>query len=394
MGQFRLRKKYRKRDLVPGASDTAETELKSSDQSSNLIRFRPKSFVMQPRDQTSATLIKSSSVLKAATVVKKKEKEPTLPQVGSVLGKCKLTKQIGKGSSCLVFTALHQALQITVAIKVFLPEKNSDIERFREQFKTEAQLLARLNNPYIVRVLDFEESALPYVILEYINGCSMLDLIRDRGTIDTKEACRIISCTADGLETAHKNGIVHRDIKPENILIGKEGQVKLADLGIARITSGIQGKNSKIERGILYGTPAYVAPEQALDPETADHLADIYSLGATFFHAVTGRYPFEAKTVREMISKHISEPFVPPHLTKKDVPERISKIIECMMKKNPKERYELQDVKNELNDILFPKKIVVTEEKQDIPLAKSKKVLTTRSLRRALAKVFSPKERA
>ena len=300
-----------------------------------------------------------------------------------------MTKQIGKGSSCLVFTALHQALQITVAVKVFLPENNSDIGLFREQFKTEARLLARLNNQNIVRVLDFEESSLPYVILEYVDGQSMLALIKEKGAIEVKEACRIISCVADGLETAHKNGIIHRDIKPENILLSKDGQAKLADLGIARITSGIGGTKNKVKRGMLYGTPAYVAPEQALDPEKSDHLSDVYSLGATFYHAVIGRYPFEAKTVEKMVSKHIAEPLTAPHLLRDDVPKNVSEIIEGMMKKNPKDRCGLQEVQSKLHAILSSS--TANEQQISQPAMKPKKVMTTLSLRRAIAKMFSGK---
>ena len=392
MGQFRLRSKYKKKNIDTDVRNESGLSASAS-RGKQLSRFRPKSFVMQPRDQTGAGSIRAIGQLSADTVIKrrpetKKNEQTKLPEVGTVLGKCKLTKQIGKGSSCLVFTALHQALQITVAIKVFLPEKNSNIDRFREQFKTEAQLLARLNNQYIVRVLDFEESALPYVILEYVDGHSMLELIKERGAMDLMEACRIIACVADGLETAHKKGIIHRDIKPENILIGKDDQVKLADLGIARITSGMHGSKSKVERGILYGTPAYVAPEQALNPETSDHLSDVYSLGATFFHAVTGRYPFQAKTVREMVSKHISEPLVPPCTMRRELPESISELIQIMMRKNPKERYELSEVKNKLHAILSSN----STKKESFPSpGKPKKVLTTGSLRRAIAKVFSSK---
>ena len=388
MSQFRIRKKFRKKELAENVASSSKSTLSQSESDKKLRRFRPKSFVMKPRNQTETTIIKPVGIFKAATVIKKREEKPKLPEVGSVLGKCKLTKQIGKGSSCLVFTALHQALQITVAIKVFLPGKNSDINRFRDQFKTEAQLLARLNNHNIVRVLDFEESALPYVILEFVDGSSMLEVIKERGAIDPMEASRIIACVADGLETAHNKGIIHRDIKPENILIGKDRQVKLADLGIARMASGIQGGANKIERGILYGTPAYVAPEQALNPETSDHFSDIYSLGATFYHSVTGRYPFEAKTVREMVSKHISEPLTPPHLVRKDLPESISRLIEIMMKKNPKERYGIQKIKSEIQDILSPKVIV---DEPTTPTLSHKKVLTTTSLRQAIKKVFLSK---
>ena len=109
MGQFRLRKKYRTKELVPSTDDSSESGLENSGDPKNLMRFRPKSFVMQPRDQTSTEFARPIGRFKAATIVKKRDEKPTLPEVGSILGKFKFTKQIGKGSSCLVFTALHQA---------------------------------------------------------------------------------------------------------------------------------------------------------------------------------------------------------------------------------------------------------------------------------------------
>jgi len=389
MGQFRIRKKYRKEDPALQESGLDEKEGATSvlQTGSKPQKFKAKSFVMKPRNQIVQTTAKNIKKLDEKEILTRAPILPSLPKVGSVLGKCKLTRQIGKGSSCIVFTALHQALQITVAIKVFIPQEKSDIVKFRNQFKSEAQLLARLNNPHIVRVLDFEESTVPYVILEYVEGESLLDLIKDRGAIDPLEACKIILCVAEGLETAHNNGIIHRDIKPENILIGTSGQVKLADLGLARITSGFSDLADDNDRGILCGTPAYVAPEQALDPQSSQFSSDIYSLGATLFHAVTGRYPFEAKSVEEMISKHISEPLVPLHQMRKDLPLSLPNLVEGMMKKHSRERFSLQEVKNKLQKI-------VAEKAEDSPQAEvvdRSKMTTTSNIRRALFKVFSTK---
>ncbi len=239
MGQFRLRKKFRtNNDGESGVGNSNEEEKGSAN------RFRPKTFIDKPREQladvSQISKVEYSPIINDSIIVNVRDR-PKLPKVGTLLGKCKLIKRVGKGSSCLVFTALHQTLQITVAVKVFIPEGKGTMEsinRFRNQFKIEAQMLAKLNNPHIVRVLDFEDSHLPYIILEYIDGDSLLDLVKKNGVLTPEEACRIIYSVSEGLETAHKQGIIHRDIKPENILMGKDGAVKLADLGIARITSG------------------------------------------------------------------------------------------------------------------------------------------------------------
>ena len=352
MGQFRIRSKYKKKSV--NLRKGAELDSRRAGQTSHIRKFRPSTFVSQPRDQIRpATSIRPSTSVTGPPFVSDVVSNPKLPEVGMVLGKCKLTKQIGKGSSCLVFTALHQTLRITVALKIFIPEKSSNVVgRFREQFRKEAQLLARLSNPYVVRVLDFEDGELPYVILEYVDGQSMLELIRKRGTIDPLEACHLISCVAQGLEAAHKQEIIHRDIKPENILIANDGAAKLSDLGIARIQSGLQEGNDNTARGSLCGTPAYVAPEQAISPEKSDALSDVYSLGATFYHAVTGNFPYQAKTVREMVAQHITGVLTPAHHRCKNVPQNISTVIELMMKKNPNERCGLKELRSKLASIL------------------------------------------
>jgi serine/threonine protein kinase len=321
-------------------------------------KFRAKTFNDRPREQQVEDIpvsrIQYNPIVNDQIIINVRDK-PRLPKVGAILGKCRLTKQIGKGSSCLVFTALHNTLQIIVAVKVFIPDKKGNmdsINRFRDNFKTEAQMLAKFNDPHIVRVLDFEDSHYPHIILEYVDGDSLMDLVRKNGVLRQEDACRIIYSVAEGLETAHSSGIIHRDIKPHNILMGKDGSVKLADLGVALITSGFRGGEGKEDQDILCGTPAYVAPEQALDANSASAQSDMYSLGATFYHIITGRLPFKATTIEEMISKHVSEPLTPPSQIRRDINSQISETIEIMMRKDPKQRYELSELKRVLKPYL------------------------------------------
>jgi serine/threonine protein kinase len=388
MGQFRLRKKYRADD------DEHEAQVaESSKPDKPSKRFRPKTLTGLTREQAVQDAPRSKIEYNPEigdSVIVKVHDRPKLPKIGAVLGKCKLTKQVGKGSSCWVFIALHQALQIDVAIKIFVPEKNSDIKKFRYQFKIEAQMLAKLNHPNIVRVLDFEDSGLPYMILEYVNGVTLMDRIKEVGALDSAEACRIISCIAAGLQVAHDKDIVHRDIKPENILISKDGSVKLADLGIAMLKSefrGAQQEKTTSYGTTLCGTPAYVAPEQALKPESSDALSDVYSLGATFFHTITGRYPFDAATVEEMISKHIAEPLTSPSDIRKEIPEDISELIKVMMNKDPKKRFSLHEVISVLNAISRSSETIDDSSKMLLEAKKSKG--TKGSLKLGLTSVFS-----
>ena len=174
----------------------------------------------------------------------------------------------------------------------------------------------------------------------------MEKLIERNGKISYKQAAYYIYRAAAGLLTAHKSGIIHRDVKPANILISKSGKAKITDLGVSGILSGFERKNSQspttsTSSGVkeLNGTPAYIAPEQALQSDCIDVRSDIYSLGATFFHAITGRYPFLDKSAYGMIMKHVREPLTPPHEIVDDIPIAVSRVIEKMMAKKPEDRY-------------------------------------------------------
>ena len=265
-----------------------------------------------------------------------------IPGVGMPLGKCYLEDLIGQGSSCVVFKGFHQTLNIAVAIKIFLPHNNLEIDVIRDRFVAEAQTLAKLNHPYIVRVLDFEPGPPPYMVLEYVNGPSLEDIINKEGDIPYQRASYYIYRAAVGLIVAHRSGIIHRDIKPANILITKNDEAKLTDLGMAYIISSVTSEEGGIPMTskIVHGTPAYIAPEQALNPSEGDVRSDIYSLGATYFHAVTGRFPFQAKSVNDMIMKHLNEPLIPPHKIKSEIPIDISNCIQKMMAKKPGDRFK------------------------------------------------------
>jgi hypothetical protein len=154
-------------------------------------------------------------------------------EIGSVLGKCLLTELVGQGASGVVYRALHKTLNIPVAVKVLQIEGGGVDPAVVLQFRAEARLLARLSHPNIVRVLDFEDDVrFPYLVLEYVEGLSLAELISQSGRVRTDRAVRVIVQICEGLSAARKLGVVHRDVKPANILLGKEGSAKLADLGL------------------------------------------------------------------------------------------------------------------------------------------------------------------
>jgi serine/threonine protein kinase len=254
--------------------------------------------------------------------------------VGATLGKCLLTGVIGRGGRGVVYSALHTTLNIPVAVKVITADDRECAELLSE-LRNEAQLLARLNHPNVVRVLDFDHSGLPYVVMEMVEGLSLADLIVQTGGLRPERAADVILQAAHGLSAAWELGIVHRDIKPANLLMTRDGTVRIADLGLA-LTAGA----SDAEAGVPLGTCAYMAPEQARSAATVDFRADVYALGATFYHAVTGRLPFDAKNAREMLFKHATQTAPPAHEVAPGlVPPALSALIAKMMAKEPAARH-------------------------------------------------------
>ena len=259
---------------------------------------------------------------------------------GFVLGKCLITGLLGKGGHGAVYSALHQSLNIPVAIKVILQDSHTPDANVRAQLQNEARTLARLSHNNVIRVLDYDDVPIPFVVMEYVEGPSLADLISQTGVLRTDRAIDITTQAAYGLAAAWELGIVHRDIKPGNILLTKSGVAKLADLGLALHRTTAKGYEQTPTNSIPVGTCAYMAPEQARSAQHVDFRADIYSLGATFYHAVTGRLPFAARNLRELLIKHATEPVIPPHvLMPGSIDEATSMVIVRMMAKDPEERF-------------------------------------------------------
>lgn len=266
--------------------------------------------------------------------------------VGMPLGKYVLTDQIGKGGTALVFRAVHRALKKPVAIKLINLSSGDPTVRPGqvEQLRREAELLAQLNHPNVVRVLDFDElDGIPYLVLEFVDGMALNELISYCGRLRPDKAARVIGLVAEGLSAAQSLGIVHRDVKPGNILLARDGGVKLADLGLALVIHDTVLDGMDVEASLppmLAGTVAYVSPEQANAAGAVDHRADIYSLGATFYHAITGEMPFKGRSRMEILYKQAKESPTPPQDLVPGLDPAIAEIIAKMMAKDPAERYQ------------------------------------------------------
>ena len=257
-----------------------------------------------------------------------------------------ILEKIGSGGMGIIYKAKQLSMDRIVALKI-LNDRYSVNTEFVDRFIREARAAGKLNHPNVIHVHDISKSnGRHYFSMEYIDGSSIKEVLRAEKRIDIKRALDIILQTSKALEFAHENRIVHRDIKPDNIMLTKEGIVKIADLGIAKTFEETAPSNKELRR--VMGTPHYMAPEQALG-KVIDHRVDIYSLGATFYHMVTGNTPFTGNTAHEILKAHIQESLPPIQELNPSVPDPVCFIIERMMAKLPEKRYP--DMSRVIEDI-------------------------------------------
>ena len=249
-----------------------------------------------------------------------------------VLGK------LGAGAMAAVFKARQLSLDRLVAIKV-LPRKFSTNRQFIERFYAEGRAAAQLNHPNVVQAFDVGQAGeFHYFVMEYVEGKTVHDMIVENKRFSEREALDVIINVADALEHAHEKGLIHRDVKPKNVMFTPSGIAKLADLGLAR---AIDDKEAALaEAGKAYGTPYYISPEQIRGEVNIGPQADIYSLGATLYHMVTGSVPFNGKNPTEVMQKHLKAPLIPPDHVNPKLTAGISEVIEMMMAKSRRQRYK------------------------------------------------------
>jgi len=249
----------------------------------------------------------------------------------------KVLGKLGAGAMAVVYKATQLSLNRTVAIKV-LPKRFSENPEYVERFYKEGQAAGKLNHPNIVQAIDVGEAGgYHYFVMEYVEGKTIADDLSAGKVFNEHEALEIIIQVARALAHAHANGLIHRDVKPKNIMITNDSVVKLADMGLARETTDIEAAQN--EAGKAYGTPYYIAPEQIRGKIDIDGRADIYGLGATFYHMVTGRVPFMADDSMEVMKKHLRERLIPPDHINTSLSAGVSEVIEIMMAKRRADRY-------------------------------------------------------
>ncbi len=256
--------------------------------------------------------------------------------------------KLGKGAMATVYKGRQISLDRIVAVKV-LPKRMSENPEFVDRFYREGKAAAKLNHANIVQAIDVGESeGYHYFVMEYVDGDTVHDRLTNNRRYKENDALDIIIHIADALAHSHDRGLIHRDVKPKNIMITTDGVAKLADMGLAREVSDTQLAQS--EAGRAYGTPYYISPEQIRGEVEIDFRADIYSLGATFYHMVTGRVPFDADNPTGVMLKHLREQLTPPDHINPELSIGSAEIIEAMMAKDRNDRYQstqelLEDLK-------------------------------------------------
>ncbi len=270
---------------------------------------------------------------------------------GQILGnRYELIEKIGGGGMALVYKAKCNLLNRFVAVKVLRPEFTND-EEFVKRFRIEAQSAASLSHPNIVSIYDVgREENVHYIVMEYIDSLTLKEYIKNKTTLEWKEAVNIAIQICSAIEHAHRKRIVHRDIKPHNILMTKEGIAKVTDFGIARAVS-----SSTITMvGSTIGSVHYFSPEQARGGFT-DEKSDLYSIGIALYEMVTGRVPFDGETPVAVALKHLQVAAEQPLSINKDVPKGVNDIIMKAIEKEQNKRYQsatemLEDLNKALKD--------------------------------------------
>lgn len=255
--------------------------------------------------------------------------------VGLVLdGRYEVTSRIARGGMATVFLATDRRLDRDVAIKVMHPHLADD-EQFIARFHREAKSAARMSHPNVVAVFDQGTSDdVVYLVMEYVAGTTLRDLISERGALTPGEALGVLEPLLDALGAAHRAGVVHRDVKPENVLLTEDGRVKVADFGLARAASSSQTGTTT---GMLMGTAAYLSPE-LVTRGVADARSDVYAAGIMLFEMLTGRQPFVGEVPIHVAYQHVNDEVPPPSSLDRGLPVELDDLVRWSTARDPDER--------------------------------------------------------
>ena len=270
----------------------------------------------------------------AAEKTRARDRVRDLNLVGKTLGSYQIVEEIGRGGMAVVYRAYQPSLNRDVAIKVLPPQLTFD-QRFVERFQREARAAAGLRHPHIIVVHDVgEQDGLYYIVMEYLEGQTLRQLVEREGPLAPDRAAGMIEQVASALDYAHQRGFVHRDVKPSNIFVREGDQATLTDFGIAKAARGTQLTGT----GMLIGTPEYMSPEQAQGEEVGPS-TDIYALGVMAYQMLTGRVPFRGTTPHATLHAVIYQPPVPPRQINPGLSPAIDTVLLKALAKQPEARF-------------------------------------------------------
>ncbi len=273
---------------------------------------------------------------------------------GTQLGPYRLVSKLGEGGMGIVFKAVHTKLDKTVAIKI-LPSQLISQKSALARFEREMKAVGRLQHPNVVQAFDAgEEKGTHFLVMEYVEGTDLQRLVMTRGPFSVENACKAVYQAALGLGAAHDMGLVHRDIKPSNLFVTKGGQIKILDLGLARLSNDDPEAGALTYSGQCFGTPEYMAPEQWEDVHACDGRTDLYALGCSLFFLLTGRPPYggeDYKTAPRKMLGHINDAVPDLKKLRSDVPDELNAIYHKLMAKKSDQRYATS---TELAEALSP----------------------------------------
>jgi serine/threonine protein kinase len=280
-----------------------------------------------------------------------------------VIADFELLAKIGQGGMGAVYKARQRSLDRIVALKLLPPAVASD-KMFVERFQREARASAKLDHPNIIQGIatGFDDASGEwYFAMEYVDGPSLKQVLKQEGRLDEERVLGILRDMGHALDCAQKHGFVHRDIKPDNILLAPDGTAKLADLGLARRVHGPEDDTTLTQSGQTVGTPAYMAPEQIRgEREKLDIRSDLYSLGASVFHLLTGRQPYEGPSSAVVMSNHLTQKIPLAHVLEPSVSERLSRVIAKLMQKEREQRIQSPaELLKELDKLSQPEKVAI-----------------------------------